>query len=184
MEHNISHIVTREPGGTEIGEQIRRVLLQGNTNKLDAYSEYLCFAASRREHLKKVVLPALAKDKIVICDRFLDSSLVYQGMAGGLNEEIILNIHDNFCYKKYPDLTILLDVNPKVGLERKNRSILIENRFETFNIDFHKRVQEKFLKLANINNHRFRVINADNQKDFMFNEIIEQIKHFFSLNLK
>ena len=122
-KQNISHIVTREPGGTEIGEQIRKVLLQGNIQKLDSYSEFLCFAASRREHLKKVILPALNENKIVICDRFLDSSYVYQGMVGGLNKEIISNIHDNFCFKKYPDLTILLDVNPKVGLERKNKKL-------------------------------------------------------------
>mgnify|MGYP001245332462 CR=1 FL=1 len=183
-EQNISHIVTREPGGTDIGEQIREILLQGKIEKLDAYSEFLCFAASRREHLKKIILPALAENKIVICDRYLDSSFVYQGMAGGLNKEIILYIHDSFCFKKYPDLTILLNVNPKIGLERKKKSILIENRFENFNSKFHERVQEKFLELANINNHRYRVIDADNQKDFIFNEIIEQIKHFFSLNLK
>ena len=97
----ISFITTREPGGTETGEQIRKILLQGNIDKLDSYSEYLCFAASRREHLKKIILPALSENKIVICDRFLDSSIVYQGMAGGLDEEIILKVHDNFCYKKY-----------------------------------------------------------------------------------
>ena len=183
-KQNISHIVTREPGGTDIGEQIRGILLQGKIEKLDAYSEFLCFAASRREHLKKIILPALTENKIVICDRYLDSSFVYQGMAGGLNEKIILNIHNSFCFKKYPDLTILLNVNPKIGLERKNKSILIENRFENFNSKFHERVQEKFLELANRNNHRYRVIDADNQKDFIFNEIIEHIKHFFSINLK
>ena len=105
-------------------------------------------------------------------------------MEDGLNEETILNIHDNFCFKKYPDLTILLNVNPKVGLERKNKSTLIENRFENFENEFHDLVQAKFLELANINKHRYRVINADNQKDFIFNEIIEHIKHFFSINLK
>ena len=183
-EQNISHVVTREPGGTEIGEQIRKILLQGKIEKLDAYSEFLCFAASRREHLKKIILPALAKNKIVICDRYLDSSLIYQGKVGGLNEEIILNIHNDFCFKKYPDLTILLNVNPKVGLERKNRPTLIENRFENFENEFHHLVQIKFLELAKLNNNRYRIINADNQKDFIFNEIIEQIKHFFSLDLK
>ena len=129
-------------------------------------------------------MPALAENKIVICDRFLDSSSVYQGLAGGLSEEIILNIHNNFCFKKYPDLTILLNVNPKVGLDRKNRTTLIENRFENFRSEFHDLVQTKFLELANINNHRCRIIDADNQKDFIFNEIIEHIKHFFSINLK
>ena len=129
-------------------------------------------------------MPALNKNKIVICDRFLDSSYVYQGMVGGLDEEIILKVHDNFCYKKYPDLTILLNVNPKIGLARKNKTTLIENRFENFKDEFHELVQTKFLELANINNHRYRVINADNDKDFIFNEIIDQIKHFFSVNLK
>ena len=181
-EQNISHIVTREPGGTEFGEQIRKILLQGNIEKLDSYSEFLCFAASRREHLKKIILPALNKNKIVICDRFLDSSYVYQGMVGGLKKEIITKIHDDFCFKKYPDLTILLNVNPKVGLERKNKTTLIENRFENFKNEFHELVQTKFLELANINSHRYRVINADNEKNFIFNEIIEQIKHFFYLN--
>ena len=183
-EQNISHIVTREPGGTEIGEQIRKILLQGNIEKFDAYSEFLCFAASRREHLRKIILPALDKNKIVICDRFIDSSFIYQGMVGGLNIDIISNIHDNFCFKKYPDLTILLNVTPKVGLERKKRTTLIENRFENFKNEFHELVQTNFLELATINNHRFRVINADDEKDYIFIEIIEQLKHFFSLNLR
>ena len=182
-EQNIAHIITREPGGTETGEQIRKILLQGNMDKLDSYSEYLCFAASRREHLKKIILPALSENKIVICDRFLDSSIVYQGMVGGLDEKIILNVHDNFCYKKYPDLTLLLDVNSKIGLARKNKNTLVENRFENFNDEFHQLVQEKFLELARKYDNRCRVINADNDKDFIFNEIIDQIKHFFSVTL-
>ena len=128
-------------------------------------------------------MPALAKNKIVICDRFLDSSYVYQGMVGGLDEEIILNIHDNFCFKKYPDLTLLLDVNPKIGLARKNKITLVENRFENFKEEFHKLVQKNFLELARKYDNRYRVINADNNKDFIFNEIIDQIKHFFSVTL-
>ncbi len=182
-EQNIEHIITREPGGTEIGEQIRKILLQGNIDKLDSHSEFLCFAASRREHLKKIILPALLDNKIVICDRFIDSSIVYQGMVGGLDEEIIFKVHDNFCYKKYPDLTLLLDVSPKIGLARKNKKTLIENRFENFKDEFHELVQKKFLELANKYNCRYRVINADNDKDFIFNEIIDQIKHFFTLKL-
>ena len=182
-EQNIEHIITREPGGTETGEQIRKILLQGNVNKLDSYSEFLCFAASRREHLKKIILPALSENKIVICDRFLDSSIVYQGMVGGLDEDTILKVHDDFCYKKYPDLTLLLNVNAKIGLTRKNKNTLDENRFENFNEEFHELVQKKFLELAHKHNDRYRVINADNDKDFIFNEIIDQIKHFFSVTL-
>ena len=182
-EQNIDHIITREPGGTETGEQIRKILLQGNINKLDSYSKFLCFAASRREHLKKIILPALSDNKVVICDRFLDSSIVYQGMVGGLSEDIILKVHDDFCYKKYPDLTLLLNVNPKIGLLRKNKITLDENRFENFKEEFHDLVQKKFLELAHKHNERYRVINADNNKRFIFNEIIDQIKHFFSVDL-
>ena len=182
-EQNIKHIITREPGGTESGEQIRKILLQGNIDKLDSYSEFLCFAASRREHLKKIILPALSENKIVISDRFLDSSIVYQGMVGGIHEEIILKVHDNFCYKKYPDLTLLLDVNSKIGLARKNKNTLVENRFENFKDEFHELVQKKFLELARKYDNRYRIINADNDKDFIFNEIIDQIKHFFSVTL-
>ena len=133
--------------------------------------------------MKKIILPALSDNKIVICDRFLDSSIVYQGMVGGLDEEIILKVHDNFCYKKYPDLTLLLDVNPKIGLARKNKITLVENRFENFKEEFHELVQKKFLELARKHKGRCRIINADNNKDFIFNEIIDQIKHFFSNNL-
>ena len=182
-ENNIPHITTREPGGTDLGEQIRKILVQGNVNKLDSYSEFLCFAASRREHLKKIILPALSDNKIVLCDRFIDSSLVYQGMVGGLDEEIILKVHNNFCFKKYPDLTLLLNVNSKIGLARKNKTKLVENRFENFKEEFHELVQKKFLELASKYDNRCRVIDADNDKNFIFNEIIDQIKHFFSIKL-
>ena len=105
-------------------------------------------------------------------------------MVGGLDEDIILKLHDNFCYKKYPDLTILLDINPKIGLARKSKLNFDENRFENFKEEFHELVQKKFLELASRYSYRCRVINAENDKDFIFNEIIEQLKHFFSVNLQ
>ena len=103
-------------------------------------------------------------------------------MVGGLDEDIILKVHNNFCFKKYPDLTLLLNVNSKTGLTRKNKTKLVENRFENFKEEFHELVQKKFLELAHKNNNRCRVIDANNDRDFIFNEIIDQIKHFFSLN--
>ncbi len=105
-------------------------------------------------------------------------------MVGGLNEKIIEDVHEYFCYKKYPDLTLLFDVNPRIGLARKNKTTLDENRFENFNEEFHYLVQKKFLELAKKNSNRCRIINANNDKEFIFNEIIDQIKHFFSDNLK
>ena len=104
-------------------------------------------------------------------------------MVGGLDEKIISQVHDDFCYKKYPDLTLLLDVNPRIGLARKNKITLVENRFESFKDEFHELVQKKFLKLARKYDNRCRVINANNDKEFIFNEIIDQIKHFFSVTL-
>ncbi len=103
-------------------------------------------------------------------------------MVGGLDEEIILKVHNNFCFKKYPDLTILLNVNSKTGLARKNKTKLVENRFENFKEEFHELVQKKFLELAIKHNDRCRVIDANNDRNFIFNEIIDQIKHFFSVN--
>ena len=181
-EQNIDHIITREPGGTETGEQIRKILLQGNIDKLDSIQNFL-FCSLKKRAFKKIILPALSDNKIVICDRFLDSSIDYQGMVGGLDEDIILKVHNDFCYKKYPDLTLLLNVNPKIGLARKNKISLDENRFENFKEEFHELVQKKFLELADKHNDRYRVINADNDKNFIFNEIIDQLKHFFSVTL-
>ena len=89
-------ITTREPGGTPVGEEIRKILVSGNVNKIDAFSEFLCFSASRREHINKVILPALESGKIVICDRYLDSSIVYQGLVGGVDLNIIRSIHKNY----------------------------------------------------------------------------------------
>ena len=101
------------------------------------------------------------------------------GLSGG-KDSAALAVHMN---KKYPDLTLLLNVNPKIGLARKNKISLNENRFENFKEEFHELVQKKFLELAHKHNDRYRVINADNDKHFIFNEIIDQIKHFFSVTL-
>ncbi len=180
-DENVDHILTREPGGTDVGEEIRNILVQGKVNKLDSYSEFLCFAASRREHLKKTIIPALEDNKIVICDRYLDSSIVYQGFVGGVSLDIIQNVHKNFCYNKYPDLTLILDVNPKIGLKRKYRNTLIENRFENFEDNFHELVQKEFLKLSSIYSDRCRTIDANNDKEFIFDAIIDHIKHYFSI---
>ena len=91
-----------------------------------------------------------------------------------------MQVHNNFCYNKFPDLTIILDVDPELGLKRKNINTLIENRFESFENNFHTLVQEKFLELSKIYSKRCRLINANNDKNFIFNEIVEHIKHYFT----
>lgn len=159
MGYNI--VQTREPGGTPIAEQIRNVILDVNNTKLDPRAEALLYAASRRQHLVEKVWPALKEGKIVICDRFLDSSLAYQGGARNLGVDNILNINMFATEGTFPDLTLLFDIDPKIGLERiaknANREV---NRLDLEKLDFHKKVRQTFLELAERFPNRFVVIDA------------------------
>lgn len=159
MGYNI--VQTREPGGTPIAEQIRNVILDVNNTKLDPRAEALLYAASRRQHLVEKVWPALKEGKIVICDRFLDSSLAYQGGARNLGVDNILNINMFATEGTFPDLTLLFDIDPKIGLERiaknANREV---NRLDLEKLDFHKKVRQTFLELAKRFPNRFVVIDA------------------------
>ena len=142
-------VQTREPGGTPIAEQIRQVILDVNNTKLDPRAEALLYAASRRQHLVEKVWPALKEGKIVICDRFLDSSLAYQGGARKLGIDNVLNINMFATEGTFPDLTLLFDIDPELGLERiatnTNREI---NRLDLEKLEFHKLVRKTFLELA------------------------------------
>lgn len=159
MGYNI--VQTREPGGTPIAEQIRNVILDVNNTKLDPRAEALLYAASRRQHLVEKVWPALKEGKIVICDRFLDSSLAYQGGARNLGIDNILNINMFATEGTFPDLTLLFDIDPKIGLERiaknANREV---NRLDLEKLDFHKKVRQTFLELAKRFPERFVIIDA------------------------
>lgn len=138
-DNNIDYITTREPGGIKIAEQIRNVILDINNKDMDPKTEALLYAASRIEHLNKKVIPALNEGKIVLCDRYLDSSLVYQGVARGLGIDDVLIIN-SFAKNNMPDLTIFFDVTPEVGLNRikdNNREV---NRIDLEKLDFHKKV--------------------------------------------
>ena len=129
---NINVLSTREPGGTKEGELIRKFLVSGEINSWDSYSESLLFNALRREHINKIINPSLFKGDIVLCDRFIDSTIVYQGVGGGINQTLLLSLHKNFCYDLYPDITFFLSLDPKVGLDRTlSRNNKTENRFET-----------------------------------------------------
>ena len=154
-------LFTREPGGTPIAEQIRGVILDKANTLLDARAEALLYAASRRQHLVEKVLPALAAGKIVICDRYIDSSLAYQGGARGLGIDEVLNINMFATENKFPDLTLLFDLDPKLGLERinknKNREV---NRLDLEKLDFHRKVRQTFLDLSKTYADRYVTIDA------------------------
>lgn len=145
-------LVTREPGGCQQAEDIRALLLKGETNRWTKESEVLLFTVARREHLSNVILPALEQGITVICDRFVDSTIVYQGIGNGTSEETILGLHGIFCDNVMPDLTIILDVEPEIGVARSiaraKENGTDETRFENMDITFHARVNNAYLGLA------------------------------------
>lgn len=161
---------TREPGGTPIAEQIRNIILDKANTMLDARAEALLYAASRRQHLVEKVWPALKEGKIVICDRYIDSSLAYQGGARNLGVENVLNINMFATEGTFPDMTLLFDITPEEGLKRiaanANREV---NRLDLEKIEFHKSVRNTFLELAKQYKNRYVIIDASKPLD----EVVE-----------
>ena len=152
---------TREPGGTPIAEQIRNVILDKANTNMDPRTEALLYAASRRQHLVEKVWPAIKEGKIVVCDRYLDSSLAYQGGARGLGVENILNINMFATEGTFPDLTLLFDIDPKIGLARISANASREvNRLDLEKLEFHEKVRNTFLLLAKQYPDRFVIIDA------------------------
>ena len=167
---------TREPGGTPISEQIRNVILDKSNTAMDGRTEALLYAASRRQHLVEKVWPALKEGKIVICDRYLDSSLAYQGGARGLGIEEVLNINLFATENTWPDLTLLFDIKPEIGLARisanANREV---NRLDLEKIEFHNKVRESFLALARRFPDRYVIIDASLSRDEVAKATMEAI---------
>ena len=157
---------TREPGGTPISEQIRNVILDKSNTAMDGRTEALLYAASRRQHLVEKVWPAIKEGKIVICDRYLDSSLAYQGGARGLGIDNILNINLFATENTWPDLTLLFDLDPQIGLERISKNANREvNRLDLEKLDFHNKVRNTFLELAKRYPERFIIIDASKSQE-------------------
>ena len=174
-------IYTREPGGIEIAEQIRKVILDVNNTNMDARTEALLYAASRRQHLVEKVIPALKENKVIICDRFVDSSLAYQGHARGLGIEKVYEINKFAIDTVMPDLTLLFDLDPKLGLERisanKNREF---NRLDKEKMYFHYKIREGYLEVARKYSDRIKVVDAsrtiEEVEEEVYNLIKEEIK--------
>jgi dTMP kinase len=166
-------LVTREPGGTELGEQIREVLLDPKTGKLDARSEALLFAAARAQTVSSVIRPALADGKIVICDRYVDSSLAYQGWARGLGETDVLTLNVWATQGLFPDLVVLLHVEPERGLLRSTEA---PDRMELEGQDFHAKVADAYLKIAEEHPERFVVIDGDQSLEEVFAAVCDAVE--------
>ena len=161
LKKNINVISTREPGGTEEGEFIRKFLVSGEKHSWDPYSELLLFNALRREHINKIINPSLKNGDFVLCDRFVDSTIIYQGVAGSVNEELLLNLHRMFCYDLFPDITFFLSLNPELGLARTKFRNNNENRFEKMGLSYHQKIQDGFKALSKKYNNRIIEINAE-----------------------
>lgn len=153
-----SVICLREPGNTRIGEKIRKVLLDPNNKEMSRYAEMLLYMAARSQLIKEVIQPSLKKGKIVLCDRFLDSTRAYQGFALGINQSLINKLGSSACEGIKPDLTIFLDVDIKKGLSRAGR---VKDRLERRPFSFHKRVRCGYLKLAALGPRRIKVIKVN-----------------------
>jgi dTMP kinase len=174
--HGIKIVLTREPGGTLIGDQIRKILLDPANKALDPSAELLLYTASRAQHLSEVILPALASGTIVLCDRFSDATLAYQGYGRGLGKNMIQELDRIVTAGMRPDLTVLLDIDAAVGLARahgRNNSCGLEGeaRFENEEIAFHERVRQGYLTLAKQEPERIRVVDAAPAPDSIEMEI-------------
>lgn len=139
-------LITREPGGTNISEKIRKLILDPENKEMGAVCEALLYAASRAQHMHEVIIPALNLGKMVICDRFVDSSIVYQGYARGLGDEMVGNINEYAIQGRTPDRTFLITIPPEVGIKRKNSDGALD-RLEQEDIQFHKKVYEGYNRL-------------------------------------
>ena len=163
-------IVTREPGGTHAGELIRNVILQDNADRIDGITEMLLVFAARRQHIQDVIRPSLDAGRIILCDRFTDATFAYQGGGRGVDEELISRLQDMVQGRLRPDLTLLLDAAPEVGLERM-RERSAPDRFEAETMNFFQRVRHKYLDLAARHPERIHVIDAAREADEVTREM-------------
>jgi len=170
---DIAYITTREPGGTPIANALRAILLDNATLNLGARAELLMLQAARADHVEKVIRPAIERGLIVLCDRFSDSSIAYQGAGRGVDREFIEGLNFFSTAGLLPDLTILVDIDPAIGLSRAGRQGALElDRVESAGLDFHQRVREGFLSLVDKEPDRVCLFDGAKDKTELAREIL------------
>ena len=173
MGYDVVH--TREPGGIEIAEKIRDIILDPQNVMMDAKTESLLYAASRRQHLVEKVIPSIEDGKVVICERFVDSSLAYQGYGRELGFDEVLSINKFAIGDYFPDMTVYLDVDEKTGLERiKDRAF--KDRLDQESIDFHHRVNEGYQKVIDVFKDRISIVDASKPLDSVIEDALSRVK--------
>ena len=169
LGHDI--VLTREPGGSPGAEEIRRLVLEGDPDRWSAETEILLFTAARRDHLERTILPALAAGKVVICDRFADSTRMYQGLSRGDLRALVDQLHQLMIGRE-PDLTMLIDMDPDVGLSRAKARQGTEERFEDFGPELQHKMRAGFLSLAQEFPDRFRVVDGGQGMDAITEDLV------------
>lgn len=170
-------VITREPGGVKIAEEIRNVIVDVNNTEMDARTEALLYAASRRQHLVEKVMPVLAQGGIVICDRFIDSSLVYQGIGRGLGIENVYNMNLFATEGVMPDLTLFFDIKPEEALKRINMDDEREvNRLDLESLSFHQSVYNGYKKVMSMYPDRIKTINAAQSVEEVLQQALKEIE--------
>ncbi|MCL2560079.1 MAG: dTMP kinase [Turicibacter sp.] len=170
-------LYTREPGGNKIAEQIREVILDTTNTDMDGRTEALLYAAARRQHLVDVIAPALSKGQVVLCDRFIDSSIAYQGYARGIGALEVEEINDFAIAGMRPDLTIFIDVKPEIGLKRISQDQFREiNRLDLEQLTFHQSVYDGYLALARKHPQRIQVIAGEQPVDGVVADVTKLIE--------
>lgn len=173
-EYQVPHICTREPGGVNIAEQIRGIILDNKNTEIDPLTEALLYTASRRQHLVEKVIPALNDGKLVLCDRFVDSSIAYQGYARGIGVDLIKKMNKPVIKGHEPDLVIYFDVEPEIGLSRiENSSHREINRLDVETLEFHKKVCEGYRQ--NLDCSRTVVVDANKSTKDVYEKVKEII---------
>ena len=180
---NLKVIKTREPGGIKISEDIRNVILDVNNTRMDQITEALLYAASRRQHLVEKVIPYLNEGYIVICDRFLDSSLAYQGHARGIGIDKVYNINLSATDGILPDLTLFIDVRPEVGLKRISSNNREQNRLDLEKMSFHERVYEGYKIVLERFKDRVVSVTGEQSKELLLADTIRIIDDFLDKRL-
>lgn len=173
---NIPVLLTREPGGSEISEKIREILINPKNTEMCAKTECLLYAASRAQHVEQVILPAIASGKTVISDRFADATLAYQGYGRKLPIEMLRQLNDFATGGLEPHLTFLLNLPAEIGLARARKRKHNLDRLEQEAIDFHRRVHDGYLEIAKQSHGRFKIIDASNSIEIIHDEIKDCIR--------
>lgn len=173
-------LITREPGGTNISEQIRNIILDKNNIEMDRTTEALLYAASRAQHVEEIIKPSLMEGKAVICDRFVDSSIVYQGIGRNLGIDVVKRINDMATGGIEPDITFLMKISPEIGLNRKFSSDEC-NRLDMEKLEFHNQVYKGYLELESLYKDRIIGIDAAKSIERIHEDIINIVSNKFSL---